>query len=160
MNVIILEVQPKSWFTPLSYLIRAYHSVFGNGKMSDGSHFAICFSSSSTGNSMVLDATHNSVRMTNIYSFLEKYDVVRQTDVNIQFHYNDFASWYESVLGEPYGYLQYIGIIAKLRWLGNGIICNELVLKFLHRFTAYTDDYIDIRDLNYTRKVVSENTGD
>ena len=153
-SVSILECIPTKWFRPVSVLIRLYHKVFGNGKMSDGSHFAIAFVSF-TGEHMVLDASSKTVRLVNATDFLGRYRVVRTTLVEVSYELIDIVSWYEKLLGESYGYMQYLGIMTKNVALGSGIICNELVLRFLNRFTTHITEQIDIKDLNKTREILS-----
>lgn len=117
------------------------------------SHFAIGFQSM-TGEYLVVDATSKNVAIRHVHHFLKQYEVVETSTIDLVFSYEDFFSWLEPLLGEKYGFKQLIGILIKSKRLGGGVICNELVLRMLMRFTKYVDTDIDIRDLNYTSQIV------
>ena len=145
MKVQILKVRHKG-FVPMSWLIRLIQRT-------NYSHYAIGFVSE-TGNYLILDATSKNVALREATRFFEIYSKVEEATIDIGYQRKDLMSWYEPLLGEHYGYLQLIGILIKDKRLGRGIVCNELVLRFLRRFTAYNDSYLDIRDLNYTSQII------
>jgi len=103
---------------------------------------------------MVLHATSKNTALFGSYRLLSHYNIVEEYTIDIAFSYNDFCSWYELLLGATYGYMQFVGILLNNKKLGRGIICNELVLRLLRRFTSYEDSDIDTKDLNDTLKVV------
>ena len=119
------------------------------------SHYAIGFTSI-TGEYLVLDATSKNVAIRSSEHFLKHYKIINEITLSIEYPIEDFMAWYEPLLGERYGYLQLLGVILKTRKLREGIICNELVLRLLRRFYGLWDDYIDVRDLNYTDWVVKQ----
>ena len=147
MKVQILQCSHNG-FAPLAWLIKLFQRT-------NYSHYAIGFTSS-TGEYLILDATSKNVALRSSVHFLKHYEIMEETTIRIEYPVEDFMAWYEPLLGERYGYLQLIGIVLKTRKLGEGIICNELVLRFLRRFFGLWDDYIDTRDLNYTSWVVEQ----
>ena len=145
MKVQILLCDTRKW-KPLSWLIKLVQRT-------PYSHYAIGFTSH-TGEYMVLHATSKNTALFGSYRLLSHYNIVEEYTIDIAFSYNDFCSWYELLLGTAYGYMQLFGILLNNKKLGRGIICNELVLRLLRRFTSYEDSDIDTKDLNDTLKVV------
>ena len=147
MKVQILQCKTKKWM-PVSWLIRVFQKT-------PYSHYAIGYTSH-TGAYMVLDATSKNTAIRSSKIFLSHYKIVNEYTIDLHVKYEFFCKWYEQLLGTGYGYMQLLGILLKNKRLGEGIICNELVLRLINRFTKYSDNDIDIRDLNYTDKVVRE----
>ena len=147
MKVQVLRVRHKG-FAPIAWIIRLIQRT-------KYSHYALGFVSRN-GNYMILDATSKNVAIRDAVHFFKIYDKYEEDTIDIGFPLKEFESWYENLLGERYGYLQLLGILIKNKRLGRGIVCNELVLRFLRRFTTYNDSYLDIRDLNYTYEIVKK----
>lgn len=118
------------------------------------SHYAIGFTSH-TGEYMILDSTSKNVALRSTKHFKNHYKIISQDTMEINYSYEDFSTWYEPLLGESYGYIQLLGILIKNKSMNTGIVCNELVLRLLKRFTSYTVKNIDILDLNDTSRIVN-----
>jgi len=119
------------------------------------SHYAIGFTSN-TGRYMILDATSKNVALKDSIHYLSHYKVVETQHISIGYPLEDFRDWYEPILGESYGYMQLFGIMFKNKSLGKGIVCNELVLRLLKRFTNKNVTDMDIRGFKYTDKLLDE----
>ncbi len=147
MKVQIFKCDNKHW-TIVGSIIKLFQRT-------NYSHYAIGFQSH-TGEFLVLDATSKNVATRHVHYYLEHYKIIDTYTVDIAFSYDDFCQWYEQLLGESYGFLQLIGILIRSKSLGKGIVCNELVLRMLRRFTTFEDDNLDIRDLNYTSQIIDK----
>lgn len=131
---------------PLSWLIKLVQGT-------SYSHYAIGYTSH-TGEYIVLDATSKNTAIKTSKRFLSTYNIINEYTVTLQTDYDTFSLWYEKLLGTPYGVAQLLGVIIKSSRLGKGIICNELVLRLLHRFTQTHIYDIDTKDLNDTDKIL------
>ena len=145
MKVRIHQCRHKGWFVPLSWLIRLVQKT-------KYSHYAIEFNSLA-GNTMIVDATHCTVKSQTLQRFVEHYKIIKTFEVEVQYPRDMVCRWFEHYYGTPYATAQLVGIVIKnkkLGWADKKMTCNELILRFLNRFTNAMITGVDTLDLNQT----------
>lgn len=146
MIVTVIQCKPKG-FKPLSWLIRLV-------QWTNYSHYAIELNDED-GYAFFVHSTSNNMAPIAPEFFFSHYEVTKEFEIGVSYPENVVRRWLSSMYGTPYAVLQILGIKLRIKRLGFGadkMICNELILRFLNRFSGANIKDIDILDLNQTEK--------